>query len=373
MRTAIVSDLHLGLASGGDVLRDPDVRALLLEEVAGAEQLVLLGDVVELRELALGPALERARPFFEELGEALGERPVVLVPGNHDHRFAEPLLERLSLQGEALGLEQRHGPAEGATAAIDEWLGPAGLEIGYPGIWLRDDVYATHGHYMDCHLRLPRFECIAVAALARLGEPPPEQAAPADYERVFRPLYGFGFGFAQVRPAPVTRTQANSAEVAWEVLAGQVEARRRSGQLAMAGARAAFPAAIWAVNRLLRSDFESDISGRAIFQAGLDGAAEMSRRLGIDDVHVITGHSHRAGPLAEEGEWPLAGGGSLHNTGSWVFASAFHHPGRPPSPYWPGTLTWVEDEGPPRRVELLREHSHATLTELLERAADYDS
>ena len=33
---------------------------------------VLLGDVVELRDLPLGPALEAARPFFEELGEAVG-------------------------------------------------------------------------------------------------------------------------------------------------------------------------------------------------------------------------------------------------------------------------------------------------------------
>jgi len=373
MRTAILSDLHLGLASGGDVAREPAVREVLLEELAGADRVILLGDAVELRELALGPALERARPFFEDLGRALGERPVVLVPGNHDHRFAEPLLERLSLQGEPLGLEHAHGPAEGATAAIDEWLGPASLTVSYPGIWLRDDVYATHGHYMDPHLRLPRFECLAVATLARFAALPPERATPADYERVLRPLYGFGFGLAQVRPAGVARTQARSAEAAWEFLAGEADEHRapsRGRRAAMTGARTAFPAAIWTLNRLLRSEFEADVSGRAIFQAGLDGAAEMARRLGVDGAHVITGHSHRAGPLPEEGEWPLPGGGSLHNTGSWVFASAFHHPGHPPNPYWPGTLTWLEDEGPPRRVQLLREHSHSDLTDLVERAAE---
>jgi UDP-2,3-diacylglucosamine pyrophosphatase LpxH len=370
MRTAILSDLHLGLAGGGDVLRDPEVRGLLLEQIAGADRVVLLGDVVELRELALGPSLQRARPFFEDLGKALGERPVTIVPGNHDHRFAEPLLERLSLQGEALGLEQRHGPAEGATAAIDEWLGPAALEIAYPGLWLRDDVYATHGHYMDPHLRLPRFECLAVATLARFATLPSAAATPADYERVLRPLYGFGFGLAQVRPAQVARKQANSAETAWEFLAGEIDAGSRGSRLATRGARAAFPAAVWTINKLLRAEFEADVSGRAIFQAGLDGAAEMARRLGVDGVQVITGHSHRAGPLPEEGEWPLAGGGSLHNTGSWVFASAFHHPGHPPNPYWPGTLTWVEDEGPPRREQLLLERTHGDLTELVERAAE---
>jgi UDP-2,3-diacylglucosamine pyrophosphatase LpxH len=370
MRTAIVSDLHLGLAAGDDVLRDPEVRALLLERIAGADRVVLLGDVVELRELALGPSLQRARPFFEDLGRALGERPVVLVPGNHDHRFAEPLLERLSLQEEAFGLEQRHGPAEGATAAIDQWLGPAALEVAYPGIWLREDVYATHGHYMDPHLRLPRFECLAVATLARFATLPSAEATPADYERVLRPLYGLGFGLAQVRPAQVARKQANSAEAAWEFLAGEIDAGSRGSRLAIRSARAAFPAAIWTLNKLLRAEFEADVSGRAIFRAGLDGAAEMARRLGVDGVHVITGHSHRAGPLPEEGEWPLAGGGSLHNTGSWVFASAFHHPGHPPNPYWPGTLTWVEDEGPPRLEQLLLERTHGELTELVERAAE---
>ena len=34
MRTAILSDLHLGLVAGGDVLRDPETRELLLERLA---------------------------------------------------------------------------------------------------------------------------------------------------------------------------------------------------------------------------------------------------------------------------------------------------------------------------------------------------
>ena len=25
------------------------------------------------------------------------------------------------------------------------------VQLAYPGVWLRDDVYATHGHYLDCH------------------------------------------------------------------------------------------------------------------------------------------------------------------------------------------------------------------------------
>ena len=368
MRTAIVSDLHLGAASGEDVLRDPAVRRVLLEEIAGADRVVLLGDVVELRDLALGVALDSARPFFEELGEALGDREVSIVPGNHDYRLAEPLLDRLSLAGAAgLGLEQHDdAPGDGAGATIDTWLGPARLRIAYPGLWLRDDVYVTHGHYMDAHLSLPRAECLAVATLIRLSGPLPSPATPADYERVLRPIYGFSFGVAQAR-ARVGRPRPHPSEAAWKALAGDdsdVSSRQR---LRAATARTAFPLGIRAINRLLRSDFGSDISATSIFGAGVEAATELAARLRLDGAHVITGHTHRGGPNEGEATWPLAGGGQLHNTGSWVFASAFHNPGTPPSPYWPGTVTWVEDEAPPRRLQLLLDRSHPEMTELIAR------
>jgi Calcineurin-like phosphoesterase superfamily domain len=371
MKTAIVSDLHLGAVSGEDVLRDDAARRILLEEIAGADRVVLLGDVVELRDLPVGVVLEAARPFFEELGEALGEREVILVPGNHDHRLAEPMLDELSLTNGAsptLGLEHQADPSPGPTAQIDEWLGAARLRIAYPGVWLREDVYATHGHYMDAHLTLPRAECVAAATLIRFAGPPPNPATPADYERVLRPIYGFAYGLAQVRPAPLAQRRGAPSEAAWQLLAGRDRRGSARRRFAVAAARRGFPAGVWALNRLLRSNFRADISTAAIFSGGVIAAAEMATRLGVDGGHVITGHTHRGGPLAGEAEWSLPGGGRLHNSGSWVFASAFHHPGTPPSPYWPGTVTWVEESGPPRRVRLLMERSHAQMTELISRA-----
>ncbi|MGE5408867.1 MAG: metallophosphoesterase [Syntrophothermus sp.] len=365
MRTAIISDLHLGLLSGGDLLRDRGIRELLLEEIGGADRVVLLGDVVELREVAVGTALAAARPFFEDLGAALGEREVTLVPGNHDHHLALALLDDLSLDGAApLGVAESREPSPGPTAVLDRWLGPARLRIAYPGLWIRDGVYATHGHYMDAHLNLPRAECVAVATLSRLSRPVPDPAAPDDYERVVRPIYGFAYAAAQARRSPRGRGRGHSAsEAAWEMLAGQ-GARSRRRRAGIAAARTGFPLAINALNRLLRSDFDADVSVRSIFEGGVRAASETARRLGVDGGHVITGHTHRAGPNADEPAWPLAGGGSLHNTGSWVFSSAFHHPGRPPNSYWPGTVTWVEDEGPPRRVQLLAEHPHEKIAAL---------
>jgi hypothetical protein len=368
MRTAIVSDLHLGSATGEDVLRDPGTRAVLFAELAGAERVVLLGDIVELRERPLGAAFALARPFFEELGAAVGDVEVTIVPGNHDHRLAEPLLDDLSMARAPLEIDSTATPSAGPTAAIAAWLGPARLRIAYPGLWLRDDVYATHGHYMDLHLTLPRAECVGAAAIARFVGRPPDPARPDDYEWVLRPLYGLGFGAAQARPGRTAPPADKPSEAAWELLAGTRPDRTRRRRLAAAGARAAFPVAVAGVNRLLRSDFDSDVSARALFHSGLAGAGEVARRLGVDGAHVITGHTHRGGPQPGEDPWPLPGGGQLHNTGNWVFSTAFHHPGTPPSPYWPGTVTWVEEEGAPRRVDLLRDRDHAEMIALMTRA-----
>jgi predicted phosphodiesterase len=361
VRTAIVSDLHLGSSYREDLAREPELRRLLLEEVASADRLVLLGDALELRELPLPKVLDVARPFFEELGETMAGREVLLVPGNHDHRLAEPLLEAVAMRdgGANLGLEHREPAREEPARAIDAWLGDAELAIAYPGAWLREDVYATHGHYMDCHMSLPRIECIAAATVMRAFGPVPDRAGAADYERVLRPVYGFSYGLAQ---AGLARRATRPSEGAWRKISGRARARsplRRAALRAAVGG--GIPATVWTLNRLLRAGFSPELSAPAITRSGIDAGTELARRLDLGAAHVITGHTHRAGPEAGEGEWTIPGGGRLHNTGSWIFASAFHHPGTPPGPYWPGTVTWLEDEGPPRRVRLLNERPREEL------------
>jgi hypothetical protein len=373
MKTAIISDLHLGVSSGGDVLRDPEIRAVLLEELGDAERVVLLGDIVELRERPLGAALDHALPFFAELGAALGDVEVVLTPGNHDARLAEPLLDQLSIEDAPLPLDATANPTPGPLATIAAALSPAHLRIAYPGIWLRDDVYATHGHYMDLHLRLPRAECVILAAVSRFSGPLlPDAASPADYERVVRPLYGLAYGAAQGR-ARRLQAELGPSEAAWELIAGERPGRTRTRRLKARAARAAFPLAVAGVNRLFHAEFESEISGEMIFRTGVEGAAELARRLGVDGGHVITGHTHRGGPRPGEASWPLPGGGQLHNTGNWVFSTPLHNPGRPPNSYWPGTVTWLEDTGPPRQVELLRDRVHADMLELAAKARGLDA
>ncbi|MCW3070041.1 MAG: hypothetical protein JWL67_2666, partial [Solirubrobacterales bacterium] len=159
MRTLIVSDLHLGSVSGADVLRRPELRAALLDAVADVDRVVLLGDVLELRHGPLREAMAAARPVFEDLGAALAGRELVITAGNHDHALVEPWL---AARGEEeapppLALEQLLEPASVSPAfeRIAEWASPARVRVAYPGLWVRPDVYACHGHYLDCHLTVP--------------------------------------------------------------------------------------------------------------------------------------------------------------------------------------------------------------------------
>ena len=84
MATVVVSDLHLGTRSHRWLLSEEGPRERLAAAVAGADRLVLLGDVLELRESPLAAALEAATPTLEVLGEAMAGREVVLAAGNHD-------------------------------------------------------------------------------------------------------------------------------------------------------------------------------------------------------------------------------------------------------------------------------------------------
>ena len=99
------------------------------------------------------------------------------MPGNHDHQLAEPLLERQRLDGGrgSLQLERSVEPGEpGPAGAVAGYLDGAEVAVAYPGLWLRPDVYATHGHYLDCHMTVPRPECLLAAlmqaAIGRLPE-----------------------------------------------------------------------------------------------------------------------------------------------------------------------------------------------------------
>jgi len=276
---AVVSDLHLGIHTGADLLRRPGVPERLFEAIADADEVILLGDSIELRDGSLAESLRRALPFFEALGAALGGRRLTIVPGNHDHRFAEDGL---------------------ALAPVVKSLGNTPVALAYPGIWLREDVYATHGHYLDCHSEARTFECRARAVVERIRRLDHDgYRSPADYEAALAPVYRLIHWSVQ---PPGVRAAAHGARKL---------IRRWERPRAPRGARA---------------------------RLGLPAMEQVVHNLGIDARYVLFGHLHAPG------RWTTERGIELVNTGSWVEDA---------TSVSPGTCVFVPDEGPPRLKSVL--------------------
>ena len=259
---------------------------------------MLLGDSVELRDDPLGVSLERALPFFEALGEAVGAGRVTIVPGNHDHRLIAPRLKGRR----QLGVEQRYDVAPGdPLEAVVRSMGRARVELVYPGLWLRPDVYAMHGHYLDCHSDVRTFECRAAALTQRFpGAPRDGYRSPVDYEAVLAPIYRL---------------------IHWSV---QVP-----------GVRGAAHAAKRLVRRWERP--RTDRAARVAARRRRDGPGGAKPGRGCA-ARACSGISHRPG------RWDAGGGTELVNAGAWV---------KDASAISPGTCVVVRDEGPPELKTVL--------------------
>jgi len=353
--TLLISDMHLGARPVNDVLRSHMVRAKLMPWLARADRVVLLGDALELRQGPIDAALDAARPFFGELGEVVAGKPVVLVPGNHDH----PLLpERPTRQ-----FERVVRPAEGGPLGqMATWLNRSELLLSYPGYRVRDDVYAIHGHYLDCHNTVPTVENMLISVSKRRAKLP--ESGPlsvADYENVVAPLYQMGFKVAQ-RARNATGTPAKRA---WAMLAKTDG--KPPGLAARVLGGAVVPSGVAALNRLGFGPFNPEISGPALRRAGIRAMGQVVDRLGIEAEHVIFGHTHRLGPLeGEEPDWASERGIRLHNCGNWVYEPEFLDRSPAASPYWPGGLILVEDSGPPRIERVLMDLRHEDFGPILE-------
>jgi hypothetical protein len=364
VRTLVISDLHLGAAAGVDLLRRPELREPLLEQVRGVDRLVILGDGLELREAPQRDAARISAPFFADVGRALGaDGELLLLGGNHDHGLVAGWIDARLMTEPAgfLALEQRIEPRDAGplAAALAAHAAPARVGVAYPGVWLRDDVYAIHGHYGDLHSTVPTFERLAAGAMARwVVDLPAEGATPDDYEAALSPLYAWMHALAQRTDHEVVSAGAGASARAWVALAGDGKRPVRS---ALLGAGVA--GAVAAVNRLGIGPVRRDLSGAALRQGGLSGTAEALRRLGVTAPHVVFGHTHRSGPFAGDdgAEWATHAGGRMINSGSWVYQPHFLGSAPSASPYWPGTAVLIEAAGPPRLLRLLGDREHADL------------
>jgi Calcineurin-like phosphoesterase len=405
MRTAVVSDLHLGILADADVARAGAPQAALVEAVAGADRLVLLGDLIEMRERPLAQALEVARPLVEGIGRAMAGRRVLLVPGNHDHAFAEPWLAQLRLDGEELPPEAEWpvSAEDGAAGRIAAWMPDCEVTLAYPGVWLRPDVYATHGHYLDLHLTVPRVESIAASAMGRLTKLGKTAASAADYETILGPMYAFYGGLAQGATAAALARGGRFSRTVWQrasdgrapdraaaepnarppdAVAPPAEPNARPPdadappadpnappagpgapaphERAAAAAtrfllgRVTIPVAVAALNVLGLGPFRATLTGEELRRSGLLAMAQVADALAPGAEHLLFGHTHRPGPLGgdDPAEWITPSSTRLWNSGSWLHEGAFVRTGRD-SPYRPGTVIELVDEDAPRVLNVL--------------------
>ncbi len=325
MVTAVVSDLHLGTRTEADLLRRPAVRMKLMRALEGVDHVVLLGDTIELRDGSPAAAVEVAARFFEDLGDVLAGRRVTIVPGNHDHQLAWAWLGRRR-PAAGLALEQLCTPLPGdPLARLAQRMPGTEVVLAYPGLWLRPDVYATHGHYLDCHNRVATFECLARRfAEVLLREPRNGYRTPDDYEAVLAPLYRAIYRVGQSRRARRAARGGKALVRLWEEAAGYRGPRRRPG---------------------------------------LDAMARVVDGLGIDARYVIFGHLHRPGPRGlDSEEWTSATGVRLVNSGSWVYEPAYLGGSSDQCPYWPGTCVLIGEGGPPELEHLLSGFSREELS-----------
>lgn len=355
MRTLVVSDLHLGLQGDRDVLRRPEPLAGLCARLDGVDRLVLLGDVVEMRQGPLHRSMEAAEPVLRAIGDALVPgAEVVIVPGNHDHAFVAPWLRARAADAPPppLGLEERAGPGPSDVAArVSSWLGAGRTTFAYPGVWLREDVWATHGHYLDRLTTLPTMERLAAGVMTRIVGPVPEAATPDDFEAALAPIYAWLLEIAnQPAGGGWSRRGENPSAKVWMALAGDGRRPLRARALA-----SSVPLTVAMLNRAGLGPLRSEVSGEELRRASLRALGEAVTRLGVPARHIVVGHTHRAGPLPGDHahEWLVpATGAHIHNGGCWVDEPLFFTTD-PEGPYRAGRATIVEDDGPPRVERLV--------------------
>jgi hypothetical protein len=312
VRTLVVSDLHLGARVQHSVLARPEPLERLLAAVDDVDRLVLLGDVVELLERRPVRAMDAAAATLRAIGARLGpEREVLLVPGNHDVALIAGWIRSRAAE---LTVDTRiPTDATAALAAVTDWLSPAQVRVHYPGAWLSDRVWATHGHYIGRRVRAdgPR-------------------ARPIDFEGASRgwTLHRIEAGIMRTLPAPAATVTEDLAELA---RAFTMPAPRR-------------------VLHRRMSPMTSALLALQVRRASIPTLANVAARLGVDADWILFGHVHRLGPLAGDRppEWLGPGGRPrIANTGSWVYEPLLVHHATPPHPYWPGGSVLFEDGAAP--------------------------
>jgi UDP-2,3-diacylglucosamine pyrophosphatase LpxH len=338
VRTLVISDLHLGSRLRHDVLRLPAPRERLLSALDGIDRLVLLGDTVELLTRHPERSMHAAEPIIRALGQRMGaDREVIVVPGNHDRSLVRAWVRA---QGSRLVLPDAivDPDATPALSRLLSWLAPARTQARYPGLWLDDRIWATHGHYLDTHL-IPESSIGMLRGRSRRNAP--------------------------VACVPVQRyeTRRRRGRAAGDSLGARLLARPVGTTLETIAelVRAPLPHLPGLLMKARLTSVTATLLDVQMRHAAVPAIVRVANRLGIEADWIVFGHVHRRGPLAGE-EWAAqAGGVRVANPGSWLYEPLLLDRATPPHPYWPGGAVVIEPGREPRTVGLLDDFGSAAL------------
>jgi UDP-2,3-diacylglucosamine pyrophosphatase LpxH len=304
MRTLVISDIHLGQAGGISVLTRPRPLAALFEALDQHDRLVLLGDTVEMQESHPLQSFPVAEPVLRAIAERLGPaKQVLVVPGNHDHGLVRDWARACG--GELARENLVPLDASPRLELLASWLAATRVEVHYPGLWLGDGIWATHGHYLNHYLR----------PVSSYGLHPPlrvEAAAPQDFEYVSR---------------------------------GR-QAHLREGMLPERWLDRHLPTRLAPVTAFLLD--------RQMQRHSLPAMAKVARALGVEASWIVFGHVHRRGPRSRDDQLRWSDGTArLLCTGSWRYEPVVVRGLDAAASYWPGGAVSIGEDGVPRSVGLL--------------------
>jgi UDP-2,3-diacylglucosamine pyrophosphatase LpxH len=308
VRTLVISDLHLGQGGGISVLTRPRPLAKLLEALDRHDRLVLLGDSIEMQESHPEQSFSVAEPVMRAIAEHLGEdKQVVIVAGNHDHTLLSDWAREV---GPSLERENLVPPDAGPwLERFVSWFEATRVEVHYPGIWLGEGIWATHGHYLNHYLR-------PTSSVGLYSKGSIEPATPAETE------------YVAGGPHDVPHL--------------------RDGMLPERWIDRHLPKRLAPLSALLLD--------RQMQRHTLPAMLAVVQSLSVEADYVLFGHVHRRGPRERDdaSRWSGAEGRPrLLNTGSWRYEPVVVRGLDGRASYWPGGAISIGEDGVPRSVGLL--------------------
>ena len=363
VRSLVVSDTHLGAWTGDDLLAYGWAREVLRPELERADEVVLLGDFVDLLFATTEHAFERADGLVGLFGQTLAGKRLVWLAGNHDHHVLVRRLEALSELRVATGqpdeeLLERWRASFFFEAFLRRRLPETQIEIAYPNCRV-GEVVLSHGHYLDGEVRGSVPNRLLQGGFWRLAGGREEAPAIDDYEAALVPLTELLFIEAQL-PKGAAAEQRIQAEL------------RRIGRFAAAAATPGRE-----LERLGRSlarrlrgrpDPQAPTSDYVLARVVPPGSsvlpsvrayARVCRNLGWDRGArwFVFAHTHQ--PLDGVHANGTGAGPRFWNTGCWIYeppASSVADYLRYVDHNWPGSAVVIDTEergGEPQLLELL--------------------